>query len=436
MADVATAGSLKQDVTVVGLVSGGHFMSHYYTMMLPPLFPLLHNDLGVSYAALGLLLSLKSLSGGTMQLPAGILVDRFGARALLLLGFGIMVSCYFIIASSTSIWLIGALFLLAGIGNAVFHPADYSIMNGTVNESRIGRSFSAHTFAGHLGSALAPAVILGIASFWNWRAAVMISCVVGIVIMAGLMTQWSHIREAEQNPKKKKKAAPVESINPSNTEDAVAAAERELTTWQAVMQIIVSKPMLFLFLFFALQSLGSGGFRNFAVAGLVTLHATPEAIAGSALTGFLFASAFGVLVGGVIADYDKRHALTASIALSLTACIAILVGAVNLHYVVLVGAFTLAGLVQGIIRPARDMMIRNASPKGAVGKAFGFVFSGQAIGGTIAPVVFGLMIDLGRPDFVFYTSGVFMLVCVGAVLGSAHEARKEAHARAAHAAAE
>jgi MFS family permease len=390
-------------------------MSHYYTMMLPPLFPLLHDDLGVSYALLGLLLSLKSLASGSTQLPAGILVDRFGARKILIFGFSVILVSYLFVAMSDAFWMIALAFMLAGVGNAVFHPADYSIMNQTVRASRMGRSFSAHTFAGHLGSALAPVVTLFLiaALGWDWREAVLASLAVGLFIIFGILSQWNHIHEETAQSRKV---------------GASAEGGVELTTWQSIMQIVASKPMLFLFLFFSMQSLGSGGFKNFAVAGLVTLHGTSLSAAGGALTGFLFASAFGVLVGGVLADYDKRHARTASVALFVTAVISLLVGAVDMHYALLVFFFTLAGLFQGVIRPARDMMIRAASPKGSVGKAFGFVFSGQAIGGAISPVVFGAMIDLGAPEWVFYASALFLVLCILAVLGSAREARKVAMA--------
>jgi FSR family fosmidomycin resistance protein-like MFS transporter len=421
MADTTASITLKQDVKIVGLISGGHFMSHYYTMMLPPLFPLLNADLGVSYTALGTLLAMKSLASGSTQLPAGILVDKFGARAILIFGFAMILLSYFLISFSHNFWLIGALFMLAGTGNAVFHPADYSIMNGTVSADRMGRSFSAHTFAGHLGTALAPVMILTmVATFgWGWRQAVLASVAIGFFIVIGLLTQWSQIQEGDAKAKKKKAKAVADGSAP------------EQTTWEALLEVISSKPMLFLFMFFALQALASGGFKNFAVAGLSELHGTSLEAAGGALTGFLFASAFGVLAGGLLADFDKRHALTASIALILSALIAVLVGSIDLHYTLLVFFFTMAGLVQGIIRPARDMMIRAASPKGSIAKSFGFVFSGQAIGGTIAPVTFGLILDFGAPQWVFYMSAVFMLICMLAVVGSAREARKAEQAAAA-----
>jgi MFS family permease len=414
MADTA-AVQLKQEMRVVGVVSGGHFMSHCYSMMLPPLFPILHAELGVSYTALGLLLSLKSLSFGTMQLPAGILVDRFGARLILVFGFALILACYTVIAMADTFWLIGAMFVIAGIGDAVFHPADYAIMNGSVSESRMGRSFSAHIFGGSLGMAVAPAAVLFmIGAFgWSWREVILAFVVAGLIVVGGLLTQWPYIREDGRRPRMRKDAAVGEG-----------GTGEDQTTWQAVKVILTSPAMLFLLLFFSFQALGSGAFKNFAVAGLVSLHGTSLEAAGGALTGFLAATAIGALGGGFIADRFGRHATAAAVALIVSAAIAVLIGLVNLHATVLVFVFTLAGLLQGIIRPARDMMIRAASPRGSIGKAFGFVTSGQAVGGTIAPVMFGAILDFGAPAWLFYVSALFLLVCMLSVLGSAREMAK------------
>jgi len=414
MADTA-AVQLKQEMRVVGVVSGGHFMSHCYSMMLPPLFPILHAELGVSYTALGLLLSLKALSFGTMQLPAGILVDRFGARVMLVFGFALILSCYSVIAMVDTFWIIGAMFVIAGVGDAVIHPADYAIMNGSVSESRMGRSFSAHIFGGSLGMAVAPGTALFlIGGFgWSWRQVIMAFVAAGLVVIAGLLTQWPYISEDGRRPRKRKGS--------KSSEDGADAMQ---TTWQAVVEILTSAPMLFLLLFFSFSSLGTGAFKNFAVAGLVSLHGTSLEAAGGALTGFLMATALGALVGGFVADRFGRHATAAAVALTVSAGIAVLVGMVDLHVTVLAFVFTLAGLLQGIIRPARDMMIRAASPKGSIGKAFGFVMSGQAVGGTIAPVMFGAILDFGAPAWFFYASAVFLLVCMLSVLGSAREMKK------------
>jgi len=415
----AAAGTLKQEIKVVGVVSSGHFMSHCYSMMLPPLFPILHIELGVSYTALGLMLGLRSLLFGSMQFPAGILVDRLGARLILVFGFAIILTCYSLMAMSEAFWVIAAFFIMSGLGDAAIHPADYAIMNGTVSSSRMGRSFSAHIFGGSLGMAMAPVAVLFMIGGlgWSWRQVMFAFVLIGALVVAGLLTQWRHIHEA--GPKRRKK---------QRSEAGNQTPSKEETVWQSVKAVLSSMPMLFLLLFFSFSSLGTGAFKNFAVAGLVSLHGTSLEAAGGALSGFLTATALGALLGGFVADRFGRHATAAVIALLISAGIAVLVGAVNLHYMVLAFAFTLAGLLQGIIRPARDMMIRAASPKGSIGKAFGFVSSGHALGGAIAPVLLGALLDSGMPEWLFYCSAIFLSICMLSVLGSAHWSRKERRA--------
>jgi MFS family permease len=223
--------------------------------------------------------------------------------------------------------------------------------------------------------------------------------------------------------KKKKKELVESPAGSESVENAIAQVERDPGTWQILLQIMRSPAIIFLFLFFSMQSLAGGAMKSFAVAGLVTLHNTPAAAAGGALTGFLFASAVGVLLGGQIADKNNRHDLVAMGALGMTAAICLLVAEVNLHYLLLTFVFTVAGLFQGIIRPARDMMIRAASPGGSMGKVVGLVFSGEAIGGAIAPVLFGFLIDIGQTVMVFYLSATFMLLCGLSVYGSFRHSR-------------
>jgi MFS family permease len=261
---------------------------------------------------------------------------------------------------------------------------------------------------------------------------VLASVIVGVIIILGLGSRWSRMHEGVAKRMKKNKAKEqVAAMGADTTEDAVAGTPRDPTTWELLLHIMRSPAVIFLFLFFAMQSLGSGGLRAFSVAALVVLHDTPAAAAGGALTGFLFASAFGVLAGGLVADKNNRHDLVAGGALLLTAVLCIIVAEINLHYTLLVFVFTVAGLIQGIIRPARDMMIRAASPQGAMGKVVGLVFSGQAIGGAIAPVAYGFVIDIGHPSLVFYSSAVFMVLCAAAVYGSYRETRRQASLQAA-----
>lgn len=400
-------------VRALGLVGAAHFMSHFYGMALPPLLPFLHQDLGVSYTVLGVLLSVRKITSGALQLPAGIAVDRMGAKAMLLFGLLTCSLAIGLIGTTDSLIVLAALFLLFGLGDAVIHPTNYSILNSSMPENFMGRSFSVHTFCGHLGTALAPAVVLTLTALWDWRLALMASGLAGVVVTLAVGTQWSVLRDGAPAKRKRKDAAE-------------SAKDADMTTGAMLRHVLASPPILYLFLFFSLFSMAGSGLQEFTVAGLVALHGMPVAAAGGALSGFLFASAFGVLAGGYVADKTRRHDLVAGGGLCVAALLIAIIGGVDLHYTLIVFCFTIAGFVNGMIRPARDMMIRNAAPRGATGKVFGFVFSGSSLGGGIAPVVYGFMLDMGNPSWIFYTSAAFMILCMIVVLLSGRAARAAA----------
>lgn len=409
------AEGMQPQVKILGLVSAGHFMSHFYSMSIPPLIPFLHNDLGISFTLIGLMLSAKSMTSGLLQLPAGMAVDKYGAKAILSGGLLMCAAGMALLGLADSWAMLVLAVVVMAIGNCVFHPADYSILSGSMNERYMGRSFSIHTFAGHLGNAVAPAVLLTIAVYWSWRASLLLGALVGLLIFFGLASQWSAMRDEAlpTKPKKKKK-------------DAGGSAEEEsLSSWQVMLRVLKSPPLLFLFAFFTMSNLANGGLKNFSIAGLEAVHGTDLSIAGSALTGFLFASAFGVLVGGWIADRWEKHDLVAAVSLFTCGAIVLLFGSVDLQWFVLIFVFTVAGLVNGIIRPARDMMIRNASPKGSTGKTFGFVYSGEFIGGGVAPALYGFLLDIGQAEWIFWSSAVFFVMCGMMFLGSGRAARAQ-----------
>lgn len=395
---VASAVSVRQEVKILGLIGTGHFLSHFYFLTLPPLFPFIKAEFGINYAALGLIMTMLYATSGVVQVPVGFLVDRIGARIVLTAGLAVMALGFGLIGFTSSYWVLLALVAVAGAGHSVFHPADYSIMTASLDQSRMGRAFSIHTFAGHLGSAVAPATVIFLAAVWNWRVALIAAGVFGLVTLLALTTQWNSLHD-DAIPKKKKNSG---SAQPSG--DSTAG-------WA----LLLSKPMLLFFLFFAMTSMTSSGMQSFSVSALVDLHGVPLTAASTALTGYLFATAIGILVGGALADKTARHDIVAALAFIGTGVIVMLIAAVNLPAVLLITVMVVAGLMQGIIRPARDMMVRAVSPKGATGKVFGFVSGGIAAGGALAPIMFGYLMDLGKPEWVFYALAIFMTIAVATV---------------------
>lgn len=400
-----TASFSRKDVHILGLVSAGHFFSHFYTLTLPPLFLFIKDDLNVSFAMLGALMSLRAFISGSMQIPAGFLVDKLGAKPVLIGGMALMAASIALTAVVPSYWALLILGVTMACGSSVFHPTDYAILNSSVAPRYVGRAFSIHTFAGHLGTATAPAVVVALASIWDWRVAQAIVGLAGFVVLAGIATQWSNMHDDVIPQKRKKKAA---------EEGAESGAPASTLTWWGQLSVFFSKPMMIMFIFFTMTSLHSGGMTSFFVVGLSSLHDASAAAAGTALSGYLLASAFGVLLGGVLADFTKRHDVASAVAFGISALVLVLITFVDVGAVILLVVMTLSGLMQGSIRPARDMMVRALVPKGTMGKAFGFVSSGASVGGAAAPIVFGWLIDIGRPDIVFYLLILFTLLCVGA----------------------
>jgi MFS family permease len=162
--------------------------------------------------------------------------------------------------------------------------------------------------------------------------------------------------------------------------------------------------------FFLLLALASSGMWSFTIVGLGALYGTPVSIASKVLTVYLVAAALGVLLGGYIADRTRRHALVASIGLAVGAVSIFLVATINLSLLPLILAMLVAGLMNGVIQPSRDMIVRAVTPPGSVGKVFGFVTAGFNLGGVVGPLVYASMMDHGTPR------GVFLMVAALGVI--------------------
>jgi MFS family permease len=416
MTTMAAAGDLRQDIKVLGLISTGHLLSHFYFLVLPPLFVFMRADLELSFTALGVMMTLLYGVAAVAQIPVGFLVDRVGARVVLTGGLFIMSTGFVLVGLSPAMaqaltglglpfdatfGLILFWLALAGIGHSVFHPADYAILNSSINPRRMGRAFSIHTFFGHLGSALAPATILFLAALTDWKLALVIAGLIGIATMFAMTSQWNSLHDDTLRPNKEKSDPPAgdtEAGEPSQTKEGLA--------------LLFSAPMLLFFLFFAALAMTASGVQTFLVVALVGINVATNDIAAYALTFYLFASAAGILLGGEIADRTQRHDLTALVAFVITGAIMLSMTLFNPGAILLYTVMVIAGLSQGIIRPARDMMVRAASPKGSTGKVFGFVSAGIAGGAAVAPALFGVIMDANKPAWVFYLLAIFMVIAM------------------------
>jgi MFS family permease len=374
-------------IRVVGAVSAAHFMSHFYIIALAPLMPFVRDEYRVTYTEIGLAFAVFNIITAVFQTPAGFLVDRLGARLLLILGLAIGAASFVTAGFVDSFWVMIAMFAVAGMGNTVYHPADYALLSQHVPSDRIGQAFSLHTFAGMLGSAVAPASLLMMQSSWGWRGAFIGAGALGFAVALFLLL----VRDGSNA------AAKTSVRTDSNSPDA---------GWR----LLLSAPILLNLAFFILLAMMSSGLYNYSVVALGALYGTPVTTANAALTGNLLFSAAGVLVGGLLVARTKRHSLVATLGLTAMALSVTLVAVVDLSSLALIAAMSLAGLFSGVIMPSRDMIVREVTPPGSFGKVFGFVTTGFSIGGIVSPLIFGAVMDHGSPQMVFVLVAAFTLL--------------------------
>jgi MFS transporter, FSR family, fosmidomycin resistance protein len=373
---------VRNDATVIGLISFAHGMSHFYQLLLAPLFPFIKEELGVSYAALGFLVALFYTLSGVLQPLAGFVVDRYGARSVLLAGISFFVVSTLVMGFSTSYAMLAAGAALGGIGNSVFHPADFAILNARVSSARLGYAFSAHGVVGYVGYAVAPVFSVAIGAAFGWQSALLAGALLGVALLALLFFNSKHL-EIEAQPKRK-------------------------ASIKAEARVLFAAPVVLCFVYFTVFAAGLAGLQSFGVSAMVEQFRVAATAASSALTAYLVAAASGILAGGFVAARTTRHDYVAAAGMGVSA-LAILAIAMNLvPGVALAAALAISGFASGVVAPSRDFIVRASTPPGAAGRVFGFVYSGLDVGAFATPVFYGWMLDHGMPHAVFYTVFAFL----------------------------
>jgi MFS family permease len=381
---------MKKDAATIGLVAGAHAVSHFFQLALAPLFPLMSRELGVSFSALGVVMMLFFAVSALLQPFAGFVVDRIGGRGVLLGGVGLMTlgAALMSLAGGAPLLALGA--VVMGVGNSVFHPADFSILNGRVSQPNLGYAFSAHGVAGQLGFAAAPVFSAAVAALYGWHAALLAAAAVGAVVLITLLAN-SHLLHVAPPPQRRRPMA----------QDA---------------RVLLSFPVLVCFAFFAIWGASYVGLSSFGIAAMQMQFGLSTALAASAITAYMLGNAGGMLAGGVVAARVPRHDLIAVGGLLVAALFVLPIAAGAVSGAALPVVLALTGFFAGVTYPSRDLIVRAATPPGAAGRVYGFVYSGLDVGSLSMPVFYGMLIDHGLPQGVFYVIFGCMLLSVVTVL--------------------
>mgnify|MGYP006105369019 CR=1 FL=1 len=391
MATVTTAPA--SDLKVISLISTGHCLSHVYQLALPNLFFLITIKEGFSIAELAILTSVFFAVSAVGQVIAGFMVDKHGARPILFLGFFLMALSIAAFAFVHSYAAMMVLSFFAGLGNSVFHPADYSILNGSITEKNVGKAYGVHGFGGLIGYAIAPYSMYLMGTNFGWRQTMLVLGIIGLVVAALMWTQRTDLRDSGLD----------KGVSAGSVREGIG--------------ILFKPATIFSFLFFCFMAMGSVGLMTLGPDALTAFLDLSRETASSTISLQLTGSLCGILIGGMIADRIVRHDMATAGIVTIGVLLLWTVPAFKPdNLALLISIFIVYGFAYGMAQPSRDMVVRSVAPSGAAGKVFGFTYSGMDVGSAIAVGVFGYLLGGGQSQLVFILVGAFMMVGVGSVL--------------------
>ena len=387
------AAPLERDVRVISLIGVVHGASHYYQLAFVTMLLIVREKAGLSFTDVGALGAIFYAVSGVCQTLAGFAVDRFGARPILAGGLALAAIGLALTALADSFLTFAAISVVGAIGNCVFHPADFAVLNSSVNHRRLGRAYSIHGLGGSLGWAAAP-IIYFLDDLVGRTGAALIGAVPGLILAALVLGHRRYLVDHRVEVR------------------AAAAADGA----KAGLGLFLQAPILLCFAYFALIAVNTVGIQQMAVPAWMEMFGVTERYAALCLIVFMVGSAVGMFAGGFFADSVKRHDLVASGGLLVAAALTVPIATLAVTPALLLPLLALAGFAGGATNPSRDMIVRNATPPGASGKVFGFVYSGLDVGSLLGPPLFGYLMDLHLPAMIFWIAVVLYVVNAGMVL--------------------
>ncbi|MDE0537145.1 MAG: MFS transporter, partial [Rhodospirillales bacterium] len=368
----------SHEVLAIGLVSMAHFFSHFYILVVPALLPLIKADLGAesAFVLFGLIMTAYAGMSAAGQYPAGVVMDRYGARPFIIFGLIGISACMFLMGFADSVAVLIVLAAVAGLCDSQFHPSDYTIMTARVRGPWRGKAYAIHTSAGFLGFAATPTVVSFLAPNFHWRE---IMHILGIAGMIGAVSLIVFARFLDDR------------------EFAAPAAEADAGGTGAGKSFIFTTPIVLMFGFYVATALSGNGIQTFGIPAMIEMFEIDLVAANQTLAIYLWGITIGVFAGGMVTTWLKRFDAIAAVGYSLSAAVLVLVGMSVMPVGGVVVGLAFVGFMIGAVMPSRDLMVASIAPAGATGKAFGFVSTGFSVGGFFGPVLYGSIMDQNAP---------------------------------------
>lgn len=360
----------RQDASLIGLVGVAHMVSHFSQLLLPPLFPWLKEEFAVSYAQLGFALTVFFVVSCVVQALSGFLVDRFGPRPVLYAGMGFVAVACFGYSVSTSYWMLVFFAGLAGVGNGVFHPVDYTLLNNKVSSTRLGHAYSAHGLTGTFGWAIAPLLMTGVTLAYSWRAALAVGGLVAVAVLALLLLNHRQL-----------------TVEAPSTSKKDAGGSFDFLKLPAVWMC---------FAFFFTFAMVLGVVQAFAPAATSKLHGVSLATMALCLTIYMCGSAGGMVLGGFLIKDPSRCEKVVAVGFTFAAAVSLVLALMPVPAWLVPVMFAIMGFASGTAGPSRDLLVKQSTPPGSTGRVYGVVYGGLDVGQAIAPLIFGLLMDQGQ----------------------------------------
>ena len=388
--------SFRRDAQVIGLVGVAHGTSHFFHLLLAPLFPWIKDAFALSYAELGFLMTVFFIVSGIGQFLAGFLVDRYGALQVLFGGMALLGISALGLAASSSYVMLMMFAAVAGLGNSIFHPSDFTILNRRVSQPRLAHAFSWHGVAGSIGWASAPPILAGLAALYSWHIALLFGAVLAFSVLAVLVVY-------------------RERLDTRAIEAAVVKANKNQNA-EGSFDFMKSPAVWMCFAFFAFTAMALGVIQSFTPAALKASYGVVLGIGTACVTAYMLSNAVGTLAGGFLAARAAQHDRVVAGALAAAALIAAIIATGMIPAALLIFFFALMGFGSGVAGPSRDLLVRSAAPKNATGRVYGVVYSGLDAGLAIAPPIFGAAMDAQHPLWLFTMMSVFFVAALVAAM--------------------